>query len=926
MKVDPRARGLWGLLAAAAAAALVASGVGLAGYPATADFPAHYHRLVQLQLLWEQGVIYSRWAPDLMLGLGYPLFEFVPPLPYYLALTLSWLPGVELLDALKTTVLLALLGLGAGTYRWLSRHLEEAAAALGAGAAVLSPFFLREVFVQGNVPQLAAFACLPWALAAVEETALGNRWASVRLGLAVGAALLSHLAIGAVTVASVSLLAGIRCLERRAQWRVMAAEAGSGLLLGLAVSAWFWLPAARGIERTWIGEPLTIRRHFAESFVDLAELWQPTRPWDPLAVNPLRPFNLGWAQLGLAAVATASAVRPGHRRGRRGAAPMLTGGLALMAVGILLANPASRVLWERVVLLHFFEFPSRWLGLASIGLAAMAAAGGESLSRLATRPSLRSLLLGVLAIGLAAPQLPWVYSAGDRFVPLSMGVEALRRYETESGALGTTSEGEYLPRWVTLPREDLAQAWHGELTGPGARPERLGYAGRTRLLERWQVTAPEEGWVTLPHLYDAGWTAREGTARVAISPAPGSGLTRAHLAAGEHLLLLEDGGPPGMSAARWASVLATLGLGGWLARRKVHPAAARASPGGALRAQPSAAPAAVPAALALLLLAKTAWMDTATTWFRYPQERMGQPAVDQRVGVHFGSSVELYGFNVEAEPLPPARPWARSVGRRSGEDILSRQGEALEVLLVWKLQGPVDVDYRTFVHLTPQEMPNAPAVVSDHRHPGILYPFSRWAAGRYVLDRHLLQIDAQLPTVPLVLRAGAYHPGTGERLRKETNRWGDFTDLADLAVVWILPHPLREPSVRIDPPVTFGEQIELRGFDLQVADSDAVRLTLYWRSARPPERDWSVFVHLLTAGGERLGQADGYPVQGRSPTGSWPVGLEVLDPRTVPLEARAPSGGYLLVGLYDLQSGDRLTAQQGGASLPESAFRIELSR
>ena len=68
--------------------------------PQTADGIIHLYRLVELDNLFQHGVLFSRWAPDLVYGLGLPLFNFYAPLSYYLAEVFHLL-GLSLVNALK---------------------------------------------------------------------------------------------------------------------------------------------------------------------------------------------------------------------------------------------------------------------------------------------------------------------------------------------------------------------------------------------------------------------------------------------------------------------------------------------------------------------------------------------------------------------------------------------------------------------------------------------------------------------------------------------------------------------------------------------------------------------------------------------------------------------------------------------------------
>ncbi len=87
-----------------------------------------------------------------------------------------------------------------------------------------------------------------------------------------------------------------------------------------------------------------------------------------------------------------------------------------------------------------------------------------------------------------------------------------------------------------------------------------------------------------------------------------------------------------------------------------------------------------------------------------------------------------------------------------------------------------------------------------------------------------------------------------------------------------------------------------------------VALTLTWQSVAPVGEDYSVFVHLLDAGGTKVAQRDTYPCGGECPTSTWQPGEIVLDAYQLDLPpAQEPTPPYrLAVGFYLLETGDRL--------------------
>jgi 4-amino-4-deoxy-L-arabinose transferase-like glycosyltransferase len=124
----------------------------------------------------------------------------------------------------------------------------------------------------------------------------------------------------------------------------------------------------------------------------------------------------------------------------------------------------------------------------------------------------------------------------------------------------------------------------------------------------------------------------------------------------------------------------------------------------------------------------------------------------------------------------------------------------------------------------------------------------------------------------------------------------------------------------------FGDRIELTGIDLphaKLAPGDVVPLTLFWQAREPVPENLKVFVHLVDAGGQLMAQRDSEPVGGLRPTFTWGLGEPIVDRHGVLLPDPFPQGEYwLVVGLYDPDSGDRLPVSAGGVAVAEDYLTV----
>jgi hypothetical protein len=88
-----------------------------------------------------------------------------------------------------------------------------------------------------------------------------------------------------------------------------------------------------------------------------------------------------------------------------------------------------------------------------------------------------------------------------------------------------------------------------------------------------------------------------------------------------------------------------------------------------------------------------------------------------------------------------------------------------------------------------------------------------------------------------------------------------------------------------------------------------VKLMTRWQALRPLDQDYTIFFHAIGPDGQRWGQQDTMPQNGKLPTSSWRPGQIIEDQYQLTLAADAPASSdyrYLL-GLYQWQTGARLT-------------------
>ena len=139
-------------------------------------------------------------------------------------------------------------------------------------------------------------------------------------------------------------------------------------------------------------------------------------------------------------------------------------------------------------------------------------------------------------------------------------------------------------------------------------------------------------------------------------------------------------------------------------------------------------------------------------------------------------------------------------------------------------------------------------------------------------------------------------------------RWDTYPSFMNEPTTRITNSVMPEPEVNVN--IDFGRHIRLIGADMGET-SNNLNLDLYWEALQQPHHAYTVFVHVLDAQGHLIAQQDNMPVHDQLPTSCWQPGEQVTDQYTVALPARGPRPASIEIGLYRLDTGQRLKRADG---------------
>ncbi len=830
-----------------------------AGYPTIGDGLNHYYRLAEFAHLLRQGVWFPRWAPDLAYGFGYPLFNYYPPLTYYLGALLHAV-GLTFAHSLLGVYLLAWALAVTGAYAAAHDRWGDPAGLLAAAANGLSPYLYFNALARGALPETLGLGLLPWVLWAAGRLTPGKPLRLVTAALLFAALTLTHFLTAFLALPLLALAALWPAEPMPKGWGRLG-RAGLAVALGLGLSAYFLLPAVLETGAVQVHQLTTPGDlDFRNNFLRLGALLAWPQPFDPRLVFHVVPPSLSLAALAVALIGLALTVW--RTRRLDGATVAWAGALVVYTV---LTLPATTALWTLVPVAGIIQFPWRLVGLASLVLAllagravydpavntaALANSKGEvRLRGLGEAQAIRSgrsllvnlpgALLVIAVVVLYTFSLTWSFATAFD-APADAGVGDLTRYEVSSGQLGTTSAGEFLPVAVqTLPAADALSAAYAvadvisrlNTVPAGVRVT----AQQTSVTSVGaQVTADAAATLTFDLFAYPGWRVAVDGQAVALRAAEGTGLITVEVPAGAHTVTVTFGLTPLRTAAVALSLLTALGLAaitvrGWRARPTLA-GAASAPP------QPVAVYIAVAVtALALLVLRVAAIEGRATVFARSPFDGAAVAGVARPLDVNFDDQLVLLGHDPAALTLPA--------------------DGALDLTLYWRAQSVPSVDYAATVQVW--DAAGNLWAQSDSQHPG-RRPTTRWRTDQYARDAHTLTLPLGTPPGTYQVVVGVY-PVSGPPLSvldADQVPQGEYYALGPLTVTpaATLPTWTGTPLANVG----VLRLLELTAEPRTLRPGDDVTLVLLWQTPGPAP-DLTVGLGLLSADNQVIVEHSGPP-------------------------------------------------------------------
>lgn len=507
-----------------------------AGYFATDDGMWAIVRQASMHAELRQGQFPVRWSGNLNFGYGYPLFEFSYPGPYYIG-ELFHIIGFNFVDTVKALFVAGTIGSVVAMYFFV-RELwkNEMAGVIGAVVYLAEPYRFVNLYVRGSIGETLSNVLYPLlCLLGLKLLQTGKRRYLLGGSFSLALLIIMHNVMALIFVPFFVYFLVSEIFIRNIKFSKLIHDyidewknrknsykqeytlslfykhifpVGMMLVIGIALSASFWLPALSELKYVRLGTiPLTSVEH---EFNKQKGLLLSPLDSHPTQTDKEQVFeeNLEFEYIILAFAAIAVVLF--HKNKYELVLHRIVLYSIPLLIGLVLLTPVSIVAWKFLPGLKSIDFPWRVLSLMSFISPIIIAS-----SALIPRIKYIGIVVAVISLFLIIPL------AGPSHY-LSYPEEY---YATNQAT--TTSANEYISKWMkTIPTE-RAEADPRYKTVLNASTHK-----------RYEYNATTSAELVFPVMYFPGWQLYLDGQKKAFEYISANGLVKSTIPAGEHSIEL----------------------------------------------------------------------------------------------------------------------------------------------------------------------------------------------------------------------------------------------------------------------------------------------------------------------------------------------------------------------------------------------------
>ncbi|MDO8497953.1 MAG: glycosyltransferase family 39 protein [bacterium] len=531
----------------------------------------HIARLFLLDQGIRQGYWFPRWVDTLGFGYGYPLFNFYPPLIYYIA-ELFHLAGFSFIWSIKMLVIFGYVAGSLGIYGFVKSVLNKSSAILG--AALYTYFFYHSItsYVRGALAEFFAITVLAyvfWQLYRLWKNP--NVFNAILFGIVYGLLILTHPLIAfpaLIFIGIATMVYFFFTLKRRI---LFVLYVGLGMCISFVLSAFFWIPSMFErrftlIDRILTGELADYKLHY----IYPQQLWY--SPWGYGGSTPGLgdgiTFQLGKLHIVFVFIACVAAIVYFLKR-KKVDLPLqfFILNFFLFSVSISLSLGYSSFVWDNIHYLAYIQFPWRMLTFTNIFIALVGTSGVYFIGQLITPQYKRNVVVLVLSIVLS---LVVVYRYSPYFRPqqlISTSDEQRTAYDEIAWRVSSTSY-EFVPKeastkktaygttTLAIERKDIPKSSFEIPFGKATVKEHKILFG----LKEYEVDVAGQALFQLNTYYFPGWKVYIDGVETNVGYTNRLHLMQVPLSSGRHTLVFVFSNTPVRNIADGISVMGFLGI------------------------------------------------------------------------------------------------------------------------------------------------------------------------------------------------------------------------------------------------------------------------------------------------------------------------------------------------------------------------------
>ena len=328
----------------------------------------HIAWLFEMDRVLKLGQFPPRFVPDLSFGFGYPLFNFVFPLPFYLG-EIFHLLSFSFVDSIKIVFGISLAASALAMYFFLKEIVSRDLAFVGALIYLYTPYRSTDVYVRGALGEALSFLFLPlvlWATVRIYKS-LGESkigWRNVSIfSLSMAGLILSHNIVSYMFFPFLIMLLFLLLLVAKSKRAQLFLNYGAGIAGALLVSLFFWLPALSESSLMQYGTVF----NFVDHFPTLKQLLTPFFGYGASVAGPYDGMSFFIGVANIAVVVLGLLLGASYwRKIKTLEKTIFIWGIGVFFISIFMMNFRSSFLWSHLPLLPYFQFPWRFLTMITL--------------------------------------------------------------------------------------------------------------------------------------------------------------------------------------------------------------------------------------------------------------------------------------------------------------------------------------------------------------------------------------------------------------------------------------------------------------------------------------------------------------------------------------------------------------------------------